>query len=218
MTGAFSIATGGFSNVSLMKKTTINFIIDGLMFICMAAITGIGFLIKYTLVSGQERRIKYDENVELYLFGLNRHEWGSIHLIIGFILLGLLVLHIILHWKFITCVYNRMFKKGVVKRLSTILFITICSLFIITPFLVKPEVALTELGRRREITIEVKGYMTLGEISKKYKVPTNIIKTRLNIPISTPDNQKLSWVRNKYNIKIHDIEELIKEYKTEINK
>ena len=207
------------------------------MFICMAAITGIGFLIKYTLISGQERRVEYGDNVELYLFGMNRHEWGSIHLIIGFVLLGLLVLHIILHWTFITCVYNRMFQKKLIKRLSIILFITVCSLFVISPFFIKPEIGKIALERRREtanknlrankerkntksinidqrynLPVEIKGYMTIGEISKKYKIPTNVIKTSLNIPISIPNNQKLSWIRKKHNFEMHDVEKIIKEY------
>jgi len=36
-----------------IKKSTLNFIIDALMFLCMSVLAGIGLLIKYTLVSGQ---------------------------------------------------------------------------------------------------------------------------------------------------------------------
>ena len=68
-----------------MKKSTINFIIDVLMFICMAAVAGIGFLIKYTLISGRESWIVYGDKVDLYFLGIYRHEWGTIHLIIGFV-------------------------------------------------------------------------------------------------------------------------------------
>lgn len=179
----------------------------------MSAMAGIGFLIKYTLISGQERWVVYGSNFELYLFGMDRHEWGAIHLIIGFVLLGLLVLHIILHYDIIICLYNRIFQKKMVYKLITVLFITICSLFIIVPFLVKPEVSTIEHRKGRyATTVEIRGYMTIDEISKKYKIPTEFIKTRLNIPRSVPDKQRLSWLRKKYNIEMSDVEKIIKEY------
>ena len=232
----------------IMKKSTINFIIDVLMFICMAAIAGIGFLIKYTLISGQERWSVYGENVELYLFGMDRHEWGSIHLIIGFVLLGLLVLHIILHWKLVVCIYNRIIQRKLVNRTVAILFTIICALFIISPFLVKPTVYKIEQGSGRQISsdtirtveesntisqhekeelnnaksikkhhhdhseFEIKGYMTLEEVSGRYKVPTNVIKTKLNIPETIPDNQRMSWLRKKYKIEMSDVKKIVQEY------
>ena len=230
-----------------MKKTKINLIIDALMFLCMSAIAGIGFLIKYTLIPGQERWIVYGDNVELYLFGMNRHEWGSIHLIIGYVLLALLILHIVLHWKLIVCVYDKIFKRKQIRNLISIVFITVSMLFIVVPFFVKPTISKIEKGAGRHTTnynkpikiednitqikeksdntkhtntheqsnqlIKIKGYMSLDEISKKYQVPTNVIKTKLNIPTSISDNQKLSWIRKKYNIQMRDVEELIKEYR-----
>jgi len=100
----------------------------------MCAIIGIGFLIKYTLVSGQEQMIKYGNKVELSLFGMDRHEWGTIHLIVGYVLIGLLLLHIILHWKVIISVYKRLLQKKPAIKFISIIFITICFLFIIIPF------------------------------------------------------------------------------------
>jgi len=117
-----------------MRKPTLNFIINALMLFCMCAIIGIGFLIKYTLVSGQEQIIKYGNKVELSLFGMDRHEWGAIHLIVGYILIGLLLLHIILHWKVIISVYKRLLQKKPAIKFISIVFITICFLFIIIPF------------------------------------------------------------------------------------
>lgn len=119
-----------------MRKPTLNFIINALMFFCMSAITGIGLLIKYTLISGQEQISKYGRNDKLLLLGLNRHEWGEIHLIIGFILIGLLILHIILHWKVIKSVYERLCYKKPALKIFSIVFFTICFLFLILPFVV----------------------------------------------------------------------------------
>jgi glucan phosphoethanolaminetransferase (alkaline phosphatase superfamily) len=137
-----------------MKKSTINFTLDGLMFISMAAIAGIGFLIKYTLLTGQESWVVYGDKVDLYFLGMDRHEWGTIHLIIGFVLLGLVALHVILHWKLIVCLYDRIFQGKLVKRTISIVFLAICALFIIVPFLIKPDVIKVEHGRGRQSTID----------------------------------------------------------------
>ena len=94
-----------------MQKSVLNFSINATMTLCMSAIVGIGFLIKYTLISGQERWGIYGRNVEISLLGMDRHQWGMLHLILGFILLGLLVAHIILHWKIITNVYKKLLKS-----------------------------------------------------------------------------------------------------------
>jgi len=182
-----------------MKKTKVNFIIDALMFLCMSAIAGIGFLIKYTLLPGQKRWIVYGDNVELYLWGMDRHEWGEIHLIIGFTFLGLLALHIILHWKVVVNIYKRKFQWKKIKGIIAVLFISICSLFIIVPFLMEPTVAKIDRGEGRQsmeknnpmkkeerneikfseklshinLNIEVRGYMTIDENRKNIAFQRN---------------------------------------------
>lgn len=229
-----------------MKKATVNFIINALMFLCMSAVAGIGFLIKYTLINGQERWIVYKDNVELYFWGLDRHEWGAIHLIIGYVFLGLLVLHIVLHWKIIVCVYDKIIQRKMMNRIISVAFIIICVLFLVVPFFIKPTITTIGKGAGRHTSnyntsvkiedsriqkeeksgnakhtgvhkratqqIEIKGYMSLDEISGKYQVPSEFIKTRLKIPASFKGNQKISWLRKKQGIQMSDIEKVIKEY------
>lgn len=241
-----------------MKKSTLNFIINAFMFLCMSAIAGIGFLIKYTLISGQERWAAYGNHVDLYLLGMDRHQWGFIHLIIGYILLGLLALHIILHWEIITCVYNRMVKLKLANKLISVIFIAICALLMLVPLFVNPTVHEIKHGEgvhatkrnsskytkerkketetipehRQSVTkifetpekaeyskvFIVKGYMTLNEISTKYNVPTELIKTELNIPKSISDQQRLGWLKSEYDVRMKDIEEVIKVYQRKKNK
>ena len=123
-----------------MKKSTLNFYIDALMFLCMSAIAGIGFLIKYTLITGREGQIKYGSNVELSLFGMGRHEWGTVHLVISFIFLGLLALHLYLHWKTVICVFNKLVQRKAPNKMILFSFLIITSLLMISPFFVKPKI------------------------------------------------------------------------------
>ncbi|MBN2213620.1 MAG: DUF4405 domain-containing protein [Bacteroidales bacterium] len=122
------------------NKTKINLVIDAMMLLVLMAIAGLGFLIKYVLIPGYKRNAKYPEDVELYYMGLTRHEWGRIHLILGFILLFLLLLHIILHWNTIVCIFRNMFSNEAIRRFTAVFFGMVCLLFLLAPLVMKPEV------------------------------------------------------------------------------
>ena len=140
-------------SVKAMRKPFWNFILNATMTLCMSAIIGIGFLIKYTLLSGQDRKEVYGQNVELYFLDLDRHQWGMIHLILGFVLFGLLIIHVFLHWKIVTVVYQKIIKEKWTKRLLAIGFAIICALLILVPFFVKPEIETIKRGKGRQVTL-----------------------------------------------------------------
>lgn len=126
-------------------KPKINLIIDFAMLILLMAIAGLGFLIKYILVPGYKRNLLYEGDVELYFMGMDRHEWGSIHLWLSFIFLALMILHIILHWRMITCIFRQMFQNRV-ARSAIAVFTGLTALFLaVYPFSVKPVVSAAEL-------------------------------------------------------------------------
>jgi len=211
----------------------------------MTAMIGIGLLIKYILLPGKERWIVYGDNVDLYFLGSDRHEWGTIHLIIGFVLVGLLILHIILHWKMLLALYSKLIKKNS-RKVITIVLIIVCMILITFPFLINPNIQ--ELGRNQrhnvslqknlqkqkinsglqkynlnndsvkkhhhsKTSIEVRGYMKLSEVASTYNIPCSYLKKNLGIPSSISDDQKLGWLRKKYNFKMSEIELIIDKYK-----
>jgi len=228
-----------------MKKTTIKFMVDILMFLSMAAIIGIGLLIKYTLISGTERWIKYNNNIDLTFWGMDRHEWGAIHLIIGFVFIGLLVIHLfLLNGKTIQGLLNRFIKQKTTRAVFSILLILLGFALMLGPLFVSPVVNPTEPGSGRYFpnheqiekqgttnknypksvtkgekiknsnyssvaSIEIKGYMTLKEVSQKYHVPTIYIKERLTIPNSISDNSKLGHLKRRYNFEMNEVKNII---------
>lgn len=122
-------------------KPKINLIIDGIMLLLLALMAGLGFLIKYVLVPGFKRNAIYGGDVELYFWGLDRHQWGSIHLYISFAFLFLILLHIVLHWKMIGCIFRKMIH-GKVPRTAVVICLSVVSLFFfIAPLLVSPDIA-----------------------------------------------------------------------------
>lgn len=150
-----------------MKKTTIKFIIDILMIICMSALVGVGFLIKYSLVSGQESWIKYGENNHFIMMGMNRHEWGTVHLVIGFAFLLLLLFHVILHWKSISCTCNRIFNRKPISQLVVSIFIAICVLLMAFPFFMNSVIGKTEHRNKKHSVVYSKQASNKVLLNKK---------------------------------------------------
>ena len=126
----------------MKTRTKLNFIIDGLMFMTMIAMAAIGLLMKFTLLPGSKSWEVYGQNVNLTLWGLDRHQWGTIHLILGYVFFGFLLLHIILHWKIIKIYYRLLIRKKGIRILLTWIIVIVCLLFLsfafFAPFKVTP--------------------------------------------------------------------------------
>ena len=121
-------------------KNKVNFVLDLVLLVLMSSITGIGLLIKYVLLPGKERNIAYGRDVDLYLLGWDRHEWGVLHLWIGYALVALVLLHIFLHWKQICFMASGLLAHRVLKNGLALLFAVFCILLVAWPFLVPVEV------------------------------------------------------------------------------
>jgi Domain of unknown function (DUF4405) len=248
-----------------MRKGKWNFIIDVIMFALMAAIAGLGLLIKYVLLPGTERWEKYGRSVDLTYLGLDRHDWGKIHLILALVLIALLALHIILHWKLTVCLFKNLIKGEKSRAIYTILLVVITVMLVIFPFFIRVDVNEIVTGRERyhleleELTsaeiekktidnnkseeetseikkpiqevvsheehehhnidpsIEVKGSMTLSEISQKYNIPEEVIKTELKLPSGVSGSDQLGHLRKQYGFKMSEIEVVIYNYKNSGN-
>jgi len=116
-----------------------NLTIDLLMFLALAFVAGIGFLIKYVLPPGRERILKFGTNIELVFLGMDRHQWGAIHLVAGFVLIALLVLHIIFHWQVIGCLLRQAVPPLLLRRTLTAVFTLLGVFLLLSPFLIRPQ-------------------------------------------------------------------------------
>jgi hypothetical protein len=128
-----------------MTKSKLNLVIDALLLLCIAAIAGIGLLMKYVLVPGYQRWEIYNRNVELFFWGLGRHDWGAIHFVIALVFLALLILHVVLHWEMIVGIYRKLIPRPLVRCITTVVLVSLTILLIVFPYFVKPEIQ--ERGR-----------------------------------------------------------------------
>lgn len=128
------------TNEIRISKVKLNFIIDILMYLSMMIVVGIGFLMEYVLIPGSERNEVYGRNVELSFWNLDRHQWGNFHLIFGFILIFLLLLHIIFHWKLIVAIYRKMVSGKSIRIVLGIVLLFLTLILAVAPIFVKPEI------------------------------------------------------------------------------
>jgi len=239
----------------------------------MMAIAGIGFLMKYVLISGVERWEKYGRNFDMFFFGLDRHEWGKIHLIIAFVLLGLLLLHLFLNWKIFLGMFGKFIPQKIWRQTLTTVFVIVCIFLAFSFLVINPEIQEFEQGRGRyrnarydpEITesaekaakeeikeankevqtrikdqeyivtekiietpdtydssiqthehqesqLDIRGFMTLREVSDKYNVPVDYLKQQLGIPESVSNSRALGQLRRIYDFRMSDVKTIIEKY------
>ncbi len=212
-----------------MDRSKTNFVINALMFLCMAAMIGIGLLMKFVLIPGKDRMLKYGRQVDLSLLDMDRHEWGTIHLTIGFVLIGLLVLHIILHWSTILSMYRRLIGNQTARRTTASVFLVVCAALIAFPFLSRPNVQeiRQESGQHRAVprsgeieeptqdadAIEVRGFMTINQIAEEYGVPADYLKTRIGLPQEISGDERLGPLKRTFGFEMEDVEKAIREYR-----
>lgn len=134
-----------------MKRGTLILLIDALMFLGLSALVGLGLLIKYVLLPGRETWAKYGSRVTLTWLGWDRHDWGTVHLVVAVIFLGLLAAHIILHWQMLVALYEKTLFPNRLRKLVAPAFVLLALLLMYFPALVTPEVQESPPGRGRRL-------------------------------------------------------------------
>jgi len=105
-----------------MKESDWRYLVDALLFICLGGMTLIGILLGLVIPAGP-----VSSESSKYFLGLHRHQWGNIHAYLSIAFVVLIILHLILSWKWVTAKTSQIFKK----RAVPILVSTAC-----VPFLV----------------------------------------------------------------------------------
>jgi hypothetical protein len=72
-------------------------ILNGLMFLGGCFLAGSGWLLDERLPRGRG-----EGGGRLTLLGMGRHDWGELHAWVGYVMAGLVVVHLALHWRWLT--------------------------------------------------------------------------------------------------------------------
>ena len=229
-----------------MTKLKKNLVIDILSYICFVFLLGTGLILKYILPHGSGRLVGRGtgsgsgEKLITTLWGLTTEEWGQVHFWLAAAILILMVFHLILHWKWITCVLRR--KERPTDVSGGRAFLGLAGMFgvlalIILPFLTPTEHApRSELSRQSETSQSadtftvpevkgdeseadsgghdrsIRGSMTLMELQNETGVPYEHILKKINLPADTPPDQRLGQLKKAYGFSIEDVRKAIEEY------
>ena len=229
-----------------MTRSKKNLVIDLLSYICFVLLLGTGLILKYILPHGSGRPVgrgtgrASGEKLITTLWGMTTEEWGQVHFWLAAAILVLMVLHLVLHWRWITCVLKR--KERPTDVSGGRAFLGLAGMFgvlalIILPFLTPTEqAARSEFSQQSEISQSadtsavpkvypdesdadsgghdrsVRGSMTLMELQNETGVPYEHILKKIDLPASTSPSQKLGQLRRMYGFSIDDVRKAIKEY------
>jgi hypothetical protein len=116
-------AFAGRSCGGIMKRGTLNFVVDLVGFIDLVCLILTGFIMKYILPPGTGGRGRMlhggggREDIK-ELWSMTRHEWGYIHFWMALLFVALIALHIVLHWGWIKNYFKLIFGFGRKKPMS----------------------------------------------------------------------------------------------------
>ncbi len=113
-----------------MKKVTLNFWLDVLLFLTFLGIAFTGSILKWVLPSrcgegggwrggwGDAERL--EEECSRWFLGVHRSQWLDIHFLLAVILVALVLVHFILHWNWILCsIKTNLFRRVPQSRIET---------------------------------------------------------------------------------------------------
>lgn len=194
-----------------MKRSKLNFTFDAIAFAGFVFLTTTGVLMRYALPPGS-RRFKT-------IWGLDRHEWGDIHFWISIVFLGLLAMHLVLHWRWIINIITGRPREGSGLRAGLGIVGLVGLLALATAPLLSPvDTTLESLSGRnlssvQHGNVQVWGSMTLQEAEKATGVPAEHIIKQLGLTPDLVEDECLGDLRTMYGFTMDDVRLIIREYK-----
>jgi hypothetical protein len=168
-------------------------------------------LVRYVLPPGSGHHTR--------LWGLDRHEWGTVHFWIALGFLAVLALHLFLHWRWIVCVLRGRPRQGSGARLALGMVGVLAILAVaVTPF--GSPLERTENARRRTPQVEasghegeqIRGRMTLAEIEQSTGVPPAYLIERLGMPHDVPRDWGVAKLGREYGFAVDEVREMVRQY------
>jgi len=196
-----------------MKRSTLNKIIAALAFAGFILLTTTGILIHYILPAGS----KHFRTI----WGMDRHDWGSIHFGIAVCFFCILTAHLILHWRWVVNLFAGQKGEGSYHRFV----LGLISIFSLVALAVSPLFSPVQLSSKGESScdicltkdhekIRIFGSMTLLEAAQSTNVPLSHILSQLDLPADTRTDINLGKLRKAHGFEIEDVRRVICDYKT----
>jgi hypothetical protein len=152
-----------------------------------------------------------------FIWGLDRHEWGSIHFWISVIFLSILTIHLILHWRWVANFIKGRPREGSGLRAG----LGIVGLIGLLALAIAPLVSTVETSAVKEKgvalsdkheNLEISGSMTLNEVEQKTGVPSDHIIKELKLSPDTNKEENLGRLKKMFGFTMDDVRHIIRKY------
>jgi hypothetical protein len=223
-----TIIKGGFQR---MKKTDWQYLVDTLLFICMVGIALIGFLMGLIIPKGPQA-----SETTKYFLGLHRHQWGNIHFYLAIAFVGLIVIHLILSWKWIKGKARQLFKRAWKTILILTAGISVVVLILFWAFYPKvpgayegygvgagrraraeafegntyPQEERIFIGEGQEYIL-ITGQMTFLDVEKATDLSAREIVDELGLPPKVSVDETLGQLRKRYPFTMQEVRDVVSE-------
>ena len=199
-----------------MKRTTLNFLVDAAGFVAFVALASTGVLMRYVLPPGSGKHT--------HVWSLDRHEWGAIHFWVSVAFFAVLAFHVVLHWRWILAIVagkasdasGARFGLGVVGVLAVLALA-------VAPHVSPVERDADTLGGGTETgappgeaggpASEIRGYMTLREVTTATGVPVVYLLQQLGLPPDTDLDERIGELGREHGFRPPRVREIVKEYR-----
>lgn len=186
----------------MVNRTKINFIVDSVAFAAFLFLTTSGVLIHYILPPGSGRRS--------LILGFDRHQWGNFHFWVAVVMLAALVVHILLHWRWIVCVIKGRKSESSGHRLVLgVVGLAALVALVSAPLFFPVETTHTADSQREKKL--VRGSMTLQEVEEATGVSVEVIIRELNLPNNISRNIPIRELTAQHGFSMMDIRRVVDE-------
>ncbi len=201
-----------------LRKKTWNIWIDTLSYAAFVVLAMTGIIMYFILPPGSGKGMT--------IWNLDRHEWGDIHFWAAVSFFGLLVVHLILHWKWIVSVL-----KGTPRTASRSRFLLgATGLIAIILISLAPILSPVQKDGKRGHGAEnhattqarsddehedqrIKGSLTLTEVTELSGIPMEVIIDFLELPRDVDADMRLGKLKSEYGFDMHELRTFIEEYR-----
>lgn len=186
-----------------IKKLTQDAWIDLVAFIAFVFLAATGVMLRYILPPGSGRITN--------VWGLDRHEWGTVHFWISIVFFSVMALHLIWHWKWIVCVIKgKETNKSGVRMGLGLMGLLVVIILALSPILSPVEKGVTGAGNTpRQTEVKLAGYMSLQDVSQQNNIPVKVLVKELGLSANVDPTETIGRIRKTYGLEMDDIRQVI---------
>lgn len=182
-----------------MNRAKLIMLIDVLAFLGFVALTATGVLMRYVLPPGSGRFVS--------LWGLSRHQWGTLHFWIAAGFLGVLAIHLILHWRWIVATLRGRSREGSGGRFALgVVGLSAVLALAVAPFVSEPVQQPRPAGAHGTAPdTRIRGSLRFAEVAAIAGVPPAYLAGALGLPADVAPQARLGTLLRAHGLRLADV-------------